>query len=432
MTIFHFAANSANQSSSRPNGIASTNNSTSFTAASSLVAGTSSEDGLERRDEGTGDGHQQDPRRLRLVLRDRPEPPAPHDLREPPRKMASNEGMKELVTVINKIHDAFASSSATDLNLQLPMIAVVGGQSAGKSSVLEAVAGRNRLSIALFLQGISTERNRDRHSMPHHPSNDSKQRWKHNNTDLIEQGLHTNKKSVFPRSNRKAEYVELGHQPSRKYTDLNEVRREIEMATEKAVAGQTISTTPISVRIYSPDVLQITLVDLPGLIKVPVGDQPDDIEDVIRNMVLRYINPENTLILAVTPAAEDLANSDALKLARQVDPKGLRTIGVLTKLDLMDRGTNALTVLQNNLYPLKRGYIGVVNRSQKDIQEGKDLSAAREDEEYFFRNHPAYSDLLDRVGTRTLQKLLNRQLEQHIKEKLPGIQSNLKQRMTDL
>ncbi|CAG0895394.1 unnamed protein product [Darwinula stevensoni] len=179
-------------------------------------------------------------------------------------------------------------------------------------------------------------------------------------------------------------------------------------------------------------VLQITLVDLPGLTKVPVGDQPDDIELVIRNMVLQYINPENTLILAVTPAAEDLANSDALQLARQVDPKGLRTIGVLTKLDLMDRGTNARTVLQNHLYPLKRGYIGVLNRSQEDIQEGKDLSAAREDEEYFFRNHPAYSDLLDRVGTRTLQKLLNRQLEQHIKEKLPGIQSNLKQRMTDL
>jgi dynamin 1-like protein len=75
--------------------------------------------------------------------------------------------------------------------------------------------------------------------------------------------------------------------------------------------------------------------------------------------------------MAVSPANQDLANSDALKLARRVDPYGERTIGVLTKVDLMDEGTNALEIIQGNVYPLKLGYIAVVCRSQKDINSDK-------------------------------------------------------------
>ena len=113
--------------------------------------------------------------------------------------------------------------------------------------------------------------------------------------------------------------------------------------------------------------------DLPGLTKVAVGDQPEDIEFQIREMILSYIRPENTIILAVTPANQDLANSDALKLARMVDKTGDRTIGVITKLDLMDQGTNAKDILENKFLPLKKGYIGVVNRSQNDINNKKDI-----------------------------------------------------------
>ena len=82
----------------------------------------------------------------------------------------------------------------------------------------------------------------------------------------------------------------------------------------------------------------------------------------VREMIFDYITQENTLILAVTPANQDLANSDALKLANGVDPDGLRTIGVITKLDLMDKGTDALDIFHGKLLPLKLGYIGVVNR----------------------------------------------------------------------
>lgn len=96
-----------------------------------------------------------------------------------------------------------------------------------------------------------------------------------------------------------------------------------------------ISPNPINLRIFSPNVLTLTLVDLPGLTKVPVGDQPRDIERQIKDMLIKYISKPNAIILAVTAANTDLANSDGLKLARDVDPDGTRTIGVLTKVDLM-------------------------------------------------------------------------------------------------
>ena len=101
--------------------------------------------------------------------------------------------------------------------------------------------------------------------------------------------------------------------------------------------------------------LNLTLVDLPGMTKVPVGDQPSDIEYQIKDMLLQFITRENCLVLAVSPANTDLANSDALKLAKEVDPTGARTIGVITKLDLMDEGTDARDILENKTYPLRRG-----------------------------------------------------------------------------
>lgn len=91
-------------------------------------------------------------------------------------------------------------------------------------------------------------------------------------------------------------------------------------------------------KIYSPHVLNLSLVDLPGITRVPVGDQPSDIEMQIRNMIMNYIRPKNAIIVAVTAANTDLANSDALQLAKEVDPEGRRTVGVITKIDLMDKG----------------------------------------------------------------------------------------------
>lgn len=69
---------------------------------------------------------------------------------------------------------------------------------------------------------------------------------------------------------------------------------------------------------------------------------------------------------------------------------GIRTIGVITKLDLMDEGTDARDILENKLLPLRRGYIGVVNRSQKDIEGRKDINAALTAERKFFYRYLEY------------------------------------------
>ena len=105
-------------------------------------------------------------------------------------------------------------------------------------------------------------------------------------------------------------------------------------------------------------------------------------------MILEYINPENSIILAVTPANQDLANSDALKLARTVDPDGLRTLGVISKLDLMDKGTDAKDIFEGKIIPLKKGYVGVVNRSQEDINFNKTIKDAIDQEKEWFHNSP--------------------------------------------
>lgn len=158
---------------------------------------------------------------------------------------------------------------------------------------------------------------------------------------------------------------------------------------------------------------------------MPIGDQPTDIEKQTRNLISEYIAKPNSIILAVSPANVDLVNSEALKLARHVDPMGKRTIGVLTKIDLMDHGTNALDILSGRVYPLKLGFIGVVNRSQQDIQGNKALSEALQAEREFFRHHPAYRNMANRCGTQYLAKTLNTTLMNHIRERLPDIKARL-------
>ncbi|XP_071155850.1 dynamin-1-like isoform X9 [Mytilus edulis] len=305
--------------------------------------------------------------------------------------MSGNVGMEQLIPIVNKLQDAF-SSLGTPLSLDLPQIAVVGSQSAGKSSVLENFVGKD------FLPRGS--------------------------------GIVTRRPLVLQLINSKAEYAEFLHQKNKYYSDFDQVRKEIENETDRVTGGNKgISNIPINLRVYSPNVLNLTLIDLPGMTKVAVGNQPQDIEIQIRSMVLEFISKESCLILAVSPANTDLANSDALKIAKEVDPQGMRTIGVITKLDLMDEGTDARDILENRTLPLRRGYMGVVNRSQKDIEGRKDIRAALAGERKFFLSHPAYRHMADRMGTPYLQKILNQQLTNHIKDTLPALRNKLQSQL---
>lgn len=204
------------------------------------------------------------------------------------------------------------------------------------------------------------------------------------------------------------EWGEFLHIPGQKFYDFNKIRDEIVRETDsKTGRNSGISAAPINLRIFSPNVLTLTLVDLPGLTKVPVGDQPKDIERQIKEMVLKQIQKPNAIILAVTAANTDLANSDGLKLAREVDPEGQRTIGVLTKVDLMDEGTDVVDILAGRIIPLRLGYVPVVNRGQKDIETRKAISYALEHEKAFFENHKAYRNKSSYCGTPYLARKLN-------------------------
>lgn len=238
------------------------------------------------------------------------------------------------------------------------------------------------------------------------------------------------KQDDMPTSSDKAanpdEWGEFLHQPGQKYFDFSKIRDEISRETDlKTGRNSGISPAPINLRIYSPHVLTLTLVDLPGLTRNPVGDQPRDIERQIRDMVLKYISKANAIILAVTAANIDLANSDGLKLAREVDPEGQRTIGVLTKVDIMDDGTDVIEILSNRVIPLRLGYVPVVNRGQRDIDNKRPISTALEAEKNFFENHKSYRNKRSYCGTPYLARKLNLILMMHIKQTLPDIKARI-------
>ncbi|XP_051144270.1 dynamin-related protein 3A-like isoform X2 [Andrographis paniculata] len=298
-----------------------------------------------------------------------------------------------VIPIVNKLQDIFAQLGSQS-TIELPQVAVVGSQSSGKSSVLEALVGRDFLPRG---SDICTRR------------------------PLVLQLVQRKKGDGSDE-----EWGEFLHLPGKRFFDFHDIRREIQAETEREAGGNKgVSDKQIRLKIYSPNVLDITLVDLPGLTKVPVGDQPSDIEARIRTMIMSYIKLPSCLILAVTPANSDLANSDALQMAGIADPDGNRTIGVITKLDIMDRGTDARNFLLGKVIPLRLGYIGVVNRSQEDIQTNRSIKDALAAEEKFFRSRPVYSDIADRCGVPQLAKKLNQILVQHIRTVLPGLKARI-------
>lgn len=317
---------------------------------------------------------------------------------------------QQLIGVTNQLQDAFASLGSGSLSFDLPQIAVVGSQSSGKSSVLENICGRDflprgsgivtRRPLILMLENRRLPDGVSLSDVPDNQTNDY-------------------------------EWGEFSHLPGKKFHNFDEIRQEIVNETEKMTGTNVgISPVPINLRIFSPKVLTLTLVDLPGMTKVPVGDQPPDIERQIREMILQFISKPRCIILAVTAANTDIANSDGLQLAREVDPQGLRTIGVLTKIDLMDEGTDVVDILGNKVIKLRLGFYPVVNRSQADINNHKSIQQALENEKSFFENHASYRGNAAYCGTPFLARRLNIILGRHIERYLPETKAKIESALT--
>jgi dynamin 1-like protein len=295
--------------------------------------------------------------------------------------------MESLISIINKLQDVMPSTLFNS-KVKLPQLVVVGSQSSGKSSIIESIVGKDFLPRG---SGIVTRR------------------------PLILQLKNISKGK---------EWAEFNHLPKQRFEDFGRIQEEIEIETARIAGGNKgISSEPIILKIFSPDVIDLTLVDLPGLVKNPVGDQPKDIEAKVKSLILEYVSNPNALILAISPANNDIANSEALCLAREVDPHAQRTMGVITKIDIMDKGTSsdAVNILLNKSFPLKLGYIGVICRSQEDIKTKKPFEEAIKYEEGYFDSHEEYREVRHLLGNKVLKSTLSNVLIEHIRKSLPSI-----------
>ncbi|NXA73193.1 MX protein, partial [Thryothorus ludovicianus] len=281
-------------------------------------------------------------------------------------------------------------------DLSLPAIAVIGDQSSGKSSVLEALSGvalpRGNGIVTRCPLELKLKRLREG------------QAW---------QGKISYRNVTLELKN------------------ASEVDRAIRKAQD-VVAGPrgAISKQLISLEVRSPDVPDLTLIDLPGIARVAVGEQPKDIGDQIKTLLKGIIGCKETVNLVVVPCNVDIATTEALKMAQEVDPTGERTIGILTKPDLVDRGTEEtiVKILQNRVIPLKKGYMIVKCRGQQDIHNNMTLAAAIQQERNFFENHKHFRAIMDegKATIPCLAEKLTNELVKHIIKTLPALESQIR------
>ena len=285
--------------------------------------------------------------------------------------------------------------------LILPSIVVIGSQSSGKSSVLEAVVGHEFLPKG---SNMITRR-------------------------PIELTL-------INTPDAQAEYGEFPALGLGKITDFSSIQRTLTELNLAVPASDCVSDDPIQLSIYSPNVPDLSLIDLPGYIQVSGLDQPPELKQKIADLCDKYIQPPN-VILAISAADVDLANSTALRASRRVDPRGERTIGVVTKMDLVDAARGA-SILSDRKYPLRLGYVGVVSRVPATSGlfsrgSGNITTAITKNENAYFSAHPLEfgpdSDLA--VGTTTLRKKLMHVLEQTMAASLQGTNDAIHQELEE-
>uniref|UniRef100_A0A8B9JWN3 Interferon-induced GTP-binding protein Mx n=1 Tax=Astyanax mexicanus TaxID=7994 RepID=A0A8B9JWN3_ASTMX len=287
-------------------------------------------------------------------------------------------------------------------DLPLPSIAVIGDQSSGKSSVLEALSG-----VALPRgSGIVTR-------CP------------------LELKLRKIKNGVQWRATISYSNVQI------EFDNPALVERYVKEAQNKLAGdGVGICDELITLEIKSPEVCDLTLIDLPGIARVPVKGQPEDIGDQIKNLIHRFIRKDETINLAVVPCNVDIATTEALRMAQEVDPEGKRTLAILTKPDLVDKGTekNVLDVVRNQVISLSKGYIVVKCRGQKQIDEKISLDEATRVERDFFKHHEHFSCLLkeEKATVKCLASRLTQELVDHIKKSLPVMLEQVNKQLWDL
>ncbi|KAI8638285.1 P-loop containing nucleoside triphosphate hydrolase protein [Parasitella parasitica] len=293
---------------------------------------------------------------------------------------------EQLMMLTKKLIEIRSILMSIDHNetLKLPSIVVIGSQSSGKSSVLEAIVGHEFLPKG---SNMVTRRPIEL-TLIHTPHQDEEY----------------------------GEFPDLGLGKIFDFKKIQKTLMDLNMAVSES---ECVSDKPIELRVYSPNVPDLTLIDLPGYIQISNRNQPETLKNKIEDLCEKYIRGPN-IILAVCSANVDLANSPALKASRKWDPLGLRTIGVITKMDLVPPQVGA-AILRNTDYPLHLGYIGVVCKAPENMADTNMTRALVKNEESFFRSHLIFNQRDIQVGTSTLRHKLMNVLEQSMGKSLYSI-----------
>lgn len=317
----------------------------------------------------------------------------------------SNEtNFNDFIKKMLEIRETLRIAGCADA-VSLPNIVVIGSQSSGKSSVLESIVGHDFLPKG---QNMVTRRPLELTLV--HEKDEPRER-------VIIDG-------------RNGPYYD--------FTQVQQVLVELNAAVPE---GQWISSDPIRMTIYSSSLPDLTLVDLPGYIQVTNRAQPPILRDKIRQLCDQYIRSENNIILAVSAADVDLANSEALKASRKYDPRGKRAIGVLTKLDLVE-ADYAAQLIANEDYPLELGYVGVVcsplvNTERSTIKEllhlGRHENPRLIQERAYFKEHASsYVSVQERTGIPALRRILTASLERSIAANLDSVVRQVRSELDEL
>uniref|UniRef100_A0A4W5K2W1 Dynamin-type G domain-containing protein n=1 Tax=Hucho hucho TaxID=62062 RepID=A0A4W5K2W1_9TELE len=210
------------------------------------------------------------------------------------------------------------------------------------------------------------------------------------------------------------------------------------MMTQNVLAGKGVGICEdlITLKITSSTVCDLSLIDLPGITRVAVKGQPEDIGAQIKNLITKFIKKKTTIILVVVPCNVDIATTEALKMAQEMDPEGTRTLAILTKPDLIDQGAekNVLEIVHNRVIFLNMGYVIVKCRGQKQIDENMSITRAIDEELEFFRNHQHFRSLLreEKATTKCLATKLSNALVKQIKKYLPQMSEKIKERLGEV
>ncbi|KAK5125902.1 hypothetical protein LTR08_005032 [Meristemomyces frigidus] len=195
--------------------------------------------------------------------------------------------------------------------------------------------------------------------------------------------------------------------------------------------GPAFGEDILRIKVSGPTGLHLTVVDLPGLISVASEEQTDEDVNIVQTLVDSYMQNTRTIILAVVQAGNDIANQGIIQKSRRFDRNGQRTIGVITKPDLINTGTErriATLAKNQDTTKLKLGFFLLKNPSPSEMASGSVLEDRERSENRYFQSSPWKEQNLnaDRVGVTALRTFLQRQLDLHVEKELPKVREEIR------